>query len=212
MRDAERWLARKVYERGHFDRVIEGYREVQKPLRAFSPGGRATVERLISQVFPPATSLLPVHILDLEHDGFIERHVDHVGYSGTSIVGLSLLTDGVMTLHHEPRGYHEPRRAAEAGPPDEKDDGAPWLALRLPRRSLYVLRGPARYEWAHAVPLAPPPALEEEAPAASAGAGLGDDGRGGVAQRGRRLSIILRDERIEGAPRGEDAPAAAAGA
>ena len=81
VRDAERWLARKSYERGHFDRVIEGYREVQKPLRAFSPGGRATLERLIAAVFPPSTSLLPVHVLDLEEDGYAAP-VTRLGVAG----------------------------------------------------------------------------------------------------------------------------------
>ena len=66
-------------------------REVQKPVRAFSPGGRAALERLIAAVFQPSTPLLPVHVLDLEAEGRISKHVDHVEYSGESIVGLSLL-------------------------------------------------------------------------------------------------------------------------
>lgn len=120
---------------------------------------------------PPArTQLLPVHILDLAADGFISRHVDHVEYSGESIVGLSLLTDAVMTLHYEPpstpadgEGRQEtgegetshPRHDQRHGSgtvSDGRGRGGPVLALRLPRRSLYILRGAARYEWAHAIP------------------------------------------------------------
>ena len=95
-----------------------------------------------------------------------------MAYSGEAIVGLSLLSGCVMTLHHEPRGYHD-----AFGDAAVTDDGAPWLPLRLPRRSLYVLRGPARFEWAHAVPQTLP---------------WGSD-RGGESTRERRVSLIFRD-------------------
>ena len=182
VREAERWLSRKDYEHGHFDRVIVGYREVQKPLRAFSPRSRAVLDRLVAAAFTPdaARTLLPVHVLDLAADGYIAKHVDHVGYSGESIVGLSLLSGCTMTLHHEPRGYHDAFGAAATD-----DDGAPWLAMRLPRRSLYVLRGAARYEWAHAV--------RAPAPPGRLGSGGDAPGDGGDAARGRRIALIFRD-------------------
>ena len=50
--DAERWLARKPYEEGHFDRVITSYREAQKPLRSFGSANRGTLERLAAFAFP----------------------------------------------------------------------------------------------------------------------------------------------------------------
>ena len=131
LRECDKWLAKKPYEGGHFDRVIAGYRELQKPLRGFSPASRAVLERLSASAFDGASKVLPVHLLDLEPAGVISRHVDHVEYSGGLIVGLSLLSDAVMTLHHEASGAS--------------------LPLYLPRRSLYVLRGAARYEWAHSL-------------------------------------------------------------
>jgi hypothetical protein len=145
-------------------------------------------------------SLLPVHVLDLESGGVISRHVDHTEYSGGSIVGLSLLTDAVMTLHHEPPetpppggGEGEEQQGAARGGAtttttseaaadrygqvsDGRGAGGPLLPLRLPRRSLYILRGPARYEWAHALPLS----FEW------------DDGTT-LTRTGRRLALIFRD-------------------
>ena len=59
---------------------------------------------------------------------------------------------------------------------DGRGEGGAWLRLRLPRRSLYVLRGEARYEWAHAMPLA-----QEW-----------DDGVA-LPPRGRRVALIFRE-------------------
>lgn len=194
VREANKWLAKLKWEHGHFDRVITGYRECQKPLRAFTPGSRQILERLVAFAFPPDAHVLPVHVLDLHEEGHIMRHVDHVDYSGSSIVGLSLLTGATMTLHHEPRGFHDPPRPPATADAKGRDGGdmpeplaadtAPWLALTLPRRSLYVLRGAARYEWAHAI---------------SRYSGLTADGKPGAEQtpRGRRLAMIFRDAKEE---------------
>ena len=131
------------------------------------------------------SQLLPVHVLELGEDGYISQHVDHVEYSGGSIVGLSLLTDALMTLHHV--GPHaadtkgEASTAEDHSRPDQAGENAPWLPMLLPRRSLYVLRGAARYEWSHAVPLDrslwPGPPEEAE----------------GLKTRGRRIAMIFRD-------------------
>ena len=98
---AEKWLAKRRYEPGHFDGVITNYRELQQPLRRFSEANRAVIERVQRVALPDPPPLLPVHILDLGPDAEISRHVDHVEYSGAYIVGLSLLSDAVMRLHHE---------------------------------------------------------------------------------------------------------------
>ena len=213
VRETEAWLQRRPYEGGHFDGVIKGYREVQKPLRAFSPASRAVLDRLIAATFPADAPLLPVHILDLQPDGAISKHVDHVEYSGDAIVGLSLLSSAVMTLHHEPRGYHDvpaapPRGGGDGGGADSAGQAteatggeavdaeggydAPWLALRLPRRSLYVLRGAARYEWAHAMTLDSRVPRLREAFEGNQEA-LAGEGGGDGSSRGRRLALILRD-------------------
>jgi alkylated DNA repair dioxygenase AlkB len=95
------------------------------------------------------------------------RHVDHLEYSGGHIVGLSLLSHAVMLLEAEAE--------AHAGAAFE---------LLLPPRSLYVLRGEARYRWGHSVPLE-----------------VSFEGRP-LQPKGRRISILLRDRPPEksGAP------------
>ena len=96
-----------------------------------------------------------MHVLDLLPEGSIGRHVDHVEYSGQYILGLSLASHAVMRLLHQ------------------SSDSA--CELLLPRRSLYLLHGPARYEWAHEVPAQPTFEGRELPP------------------KGRRVSILLRD-------------------
>lgn len=131
--DVDRFFIRKRYEGGHFDKVITQYREVQKQARFFSEDNRQVLKRVRDTVFPPDAQLLPVHILDLAAEGEIGPHVDHVEYSGRFIVGLSLLTDAVMTLRHQ----HSDVLAR----------------ILLPRRSLYVMVDESRYDWEHAIPL-----------------------------------------------------------
>lgn len=99
--------------------------------------------------FPKGSSLLgPVHILDLDKAGYIKPHVDSVKvclsftvvcvvytvflffmsfiflsfqFCGSTITGLSLLSDSIMRLVPE-------------------NNSAEWLNLLLSRRSLYILR------------------------------------------------------------------------
>ena len=58
--------------------------------------------------------------------------------------------------------------------PDEAY-AVPWLPMRVPRRSLYIMRDAARYEWSHALPLEQP------------------WDTGGSQPRGRRVALIFRD-------------------
>ena len=152
---ADGWLARRRYEPGHFDGVITQYRELQQPLRRFSCGNQRVIERLLALALPAHTDVLPVHILDLLPEGEIGTHVDHQEYSGAHIVGLSLLSHAVMTLKREECGSR--------------------CELLLPRRSLYVLSGAARYEWAHEVAAQP---VFEGVP---------------MPAKQRRLSLLFRD-------------------
>mmetsp|Transcript_495 Transcript_495/g.1417 ORF Transcript_495/g.1417 Transcript_495/m.1417 type:complete len:227 (+) Transcript_495:114-794(+) len=162
--EADRYLRARRYEAGHFDGVIRHYRELQRPLRSWSSASRSLFERVASlAALPSGAELLPVHVLDLEAHGEISRHVDHVEYSGESIVGLSLLSHAVMLLQHE----------AETAA----------FELLLPRRSLYVLRGEARYRWAHSLPLQP--SFEGQS----------------LPPKSRRISVILRDRPPNEAPR-----------
>jgi len=81
---------------------------------------------------------LPVHVLDLAADGYITPHVDSVKFSGDLVCGVSLLSSAVMTL-------------APEGPPEIASAFDAKARLYLPRRSLYVLSGNARYHFTHSV-------------------------------------------------------------
>lgn len=131
VKDIERWFVRKRYDSGHFDKVITQYREIQKPLNRFCEENQRVLLRVRDMGFPSSTDLLPVHILDLAADGEIGPHVDHIEYSGRAIVGLSLLTNVVMTLRHQ------------------RSDAVAHFVL--PRRSLYIMADEARYNWSHAI-------------------------------------------------------------
>ena len=132
---ADSWFAGKPYEPGHFDGVASQYREIQKPPRRFSRANRAIIDRLALATLPAGVPLMPIHLLDLHAEGAIGRHVDHTEYSGAYIVGLSLLSEAVMELHHE--------------------HSTSSIEMLLPRRSAYVLTAEARYQWAHVLPKEP---------------------------------------------------------
>jgi alkylated DNA repair protein alkB family protein 7 len=160
--EAQASLRRRQYEKGHWDGVIRGFREAQKPLGAWPAGCRAVFERVHARFPSPSTQapMPSVHVLDLAADGVIQRHVDSVKFSGDIVAGISLLSDGVMRLRHE------------------TSDAV--IALHLPARSLYMLCGEARYHWGHEVP-----------------AGTVDF-KGTPVTRGRRVSLIIRDELATG--------------
>ncbi|XP_026516378.1 alpha-ketoglutarate-dependent dioxygenase alkB homolog 7, mitochondrial [Terrapene carolina triunguis] len=67
----------------------------------------------------------------LRFEGLAET-LHKLWFCGCTIAGLSLLSSSVMRL------------VSEQNPED-------WMDLLLPRRSLYILRGPARYEFTHEI-------------------------------------------------------------
>ena len=83
--------------------------------------------------------------------------MDSVKFSGGVVAGLSLVSAAVMRLV---------RQDAQGAVSEADED---HVDLLLAPGSLYVLQGPARFEYAHAI-------VED-------------------AGRGRRLSVIFRDER-----------------
>ena len=89
----------------------------------------------------------------------LSPHVDSVKFSGGVVCGVSLLSHAHMTLQHE----------------DVEAHGDAAVDLYLPRRSLYILSGPARYQFTHAIK---------------------EGGGGGGAERSRRVSLIFRDEKV----------------
>ncbi|KAM9434103.1 alpha-ketoglutarate-dependent dioxygenase alkB homolog 7, mitochondrial [Clarias gariepinus] len=129
--ELEPGLKRKRYEFDHWDHAIHGFRETER----LQWGGvcAAVVERIRAQAFPQGCPLLgPVHVLDLDKTGFIKAHVDSVKFCGSTIAGVSLLSDSIMRLVHEEN-------------PEEHVD------LFLQRRSLYILRDEVRFNFTHEI-------------------------------------------------------------
>uniref|UniRef100_A0A8C6T6H5 Alpha-ketoglutarate-dependent dioxygenase alkB homolog 7, mitochondrial n=1 Tax=Neogobius melanostomus TaxID=47308 RepID=A0A8C6T6H5_9GOBI len=131
LKELEPGLKRKRYEFDHWDNAIHGYRETERA--TWGPACAAVLNRVRSVAFPPDSALLgPVHVLDLDKKGYIKPHIDSVKFCGSTIAGLSLLSDSVMRL-------------VKQDCPDE------WLDLLLPQYSLYIMRDEARYQFTHEI-------------------------------------------------------------
>ncbi|XP_043236056.1 alpha-ketoglutarate-dependent dioxygenase alkB homolog 7, mitochondrial-like [Amphibalanus amphitrite] len=151
------YLRRMRYEFDHWDDAIHGFRETER--LHWRPQNERVLERVRHLAMPPGTPPLKhVHVLDLAADGVIKPHVDSTRFCGSVIAGVSLLSDAVMRLV----SCAEPTRRLDA---------------LLPRRSLYIMRHTARYDYTHEV-------LSE---AESRFAGQ-------LVPRSRRISIICRNE------------------
>ncbi|XP_006265670.1 alpha-ketoglutarate-dependent dioxygenase alkB homolog 7, mitochondrial [Alligator mississippiensis] len=130
-RELEPQLRRRHYQFDHWDGAIHGFRETEKS--HWSAECQQILERVRAAALPPNIPHLgPVHVLDLDKNGYIKPHVDSVKFCGCTIAGLSLLSASVMRL------------VSEENPED-------WLDMLLPPCSLYILRGPARYNFTHQI-------------------------------------------------------------
>ncbi|XP_078387408.1 alpha-ketoglutarate-dependent dioxygenase alkB homolog 7, mitochondrial [Cetorhinus maximus] len=155
LRELEPRLQRQRYQREHWDQVIHGYREIEKS--HWTEQSESIVQRLRDIAFSPGVPQLSmVHVLDLEKTGFINPHVDSVKFCGDTIAGLCLLSGSVMRLLSE-------------------DNDVDRVDLLLERRSVYILRGVARYRFSHQI-------LRDEE------SFFGEQ----KVPRGRRVSIICR--------------------
>lgn len=131
LEELEPGLKRKRYEFDHWDNAIHGYRETERV--SWGPVCAQVLNRVRSVAFPLDSPLLgPVHVLDLDQRGFIKPHIDSVKFCGSTIAGLSLLSDSVMRL-------------VKQDTPDEQ------LDLLLPQFSLYIMRDEARYQFTHEI-------------------------------------------------------------
>ncbi|XP_004558535.1 alpha-ketoglutarate-dependent dioxygenase alkB homolog 7, mitochondrial [Maylandia zebra] len=131
LRELDPGLKKKRYEFDHWDDAIHGYRETER-LR-WGAACEEILNRVRSTAFPECSQLLgPVHVIDLDKTGYIKPHIDSVKFCGSTIAGLSLLSDSIMRLVKE-------------------DTPSEWLDLLLSRRSLYILRDQARYKFTHEI-------------------------------------------------------------
>ncbi|XP_044514412.1 alpha-ketoglutarate-dependent dioxygenase alkB homolog 7, mitochondrial [Gracilinanus agilis] len=130
-RELDPELRRRRYEYDHWDEAIHGFRETEKS--HWSEASQAILQRVRAAAFPPALAQFPmVHVLDLHQNGYIKPHVDSIKFCGSIIAGLSLLSPSVMRLV-------------------DTQDPQEWLELLLEPGSLYILRGPARYDFSHQI-------------------------------------------------------------
>ena len=128
--ECERSLRRRRYETGHWDGVIESFREITK--RDWTVESRKVFERLIESDAVSKLGLsefLPPHVLDLSKDGFIKPHIDSIIASGQMVAGISLLSPAIMVLSR----------------------GSESIRILLPPRSFYVLSSTARFEFKHEI-------------------------------------------------------------
>ncbi|KAG5684183.1 hypothetical protein PVAND_013423 [Polypedilum vanderplanki] len=173
--EIEPYLKRLRYERDHWDEAINGFRETER--KSWFPQNREIINRLIATSFPHQSSILPhIHVLDLAKDGVILPHVDSVRYCGTTISGISLLSDSIMKLV---QSKEDPFAAADGYRSQPKNDDPTLYSCKilLKRYSLYIMSNSARYYFTHEI--------------------LKDDEsffKGQKIERDRRISIICRNE------------------
>lgn len=100
------------WNKGHFDGKIRNYREyLTQDLMKFPTLEHLMKTRISDRML--GKDLLPVHILELNHDGEILPHIDNIKYSGSLIAGLSLQRDSILTLSNssESESIEMPRRS-----------------------------------------------------------------------------------------------------
>ncbi|CAH1719017.1 unnamed protein product [Chironomus riparius] len=173
--EIEPYLKRLKYERDHWDDAINVFRETER--KSWFPQNRTIINRLIQTAFKKGTSTLPhIHVLDLAADGVIKAHVDSVRFCGTTISGISLLTDAIMKLVQSPT---DPFEAPDEYRQQPKNDTANLYSCKVlvRRRSLYIMSNSARYKFTHEI-------LRNEESMF----------RGQKVEKGRRISVICRDE------------------
>ncbi|XP_020280217.1 alpha-ketoglutarate-dependent dioxygenase alkB homolog 7, mitochondrial-like isoform X1 [Pseudomyrmex gracilis] len=132
VREVDPYMKRLRYEFSHWDNAIHGYRETE--WKNWSDDSSKILDKIRRKAFSPDMAQLQlVHILDLAAEGWIKPHIDSIRFCGSIIAGLSLMSDSVMRLTME--GH-------------EKEYTECFL---LPRRSLYIMSGTARYKYNHEI-------------------------------------------------------------
>jgi alkylated DNA repair protein alkB family protein 7 len=157
LNEVEKYISRLRYKFDHWDNAIHGFRETEN--KSWNENNAKIIKRVQSLAFGTQFVPLPfVHVLDISKKGYIKPHVDAVRFCGDTIAGMCLLSSCVMRLALE-------------------TDSSKYGDVYLPRRSLYIMKNRARYEFTHEV-------LKEEASVF----------RNQTIPRERRISIICRCE------------------
>ncbi|CAI6359739.1 unnamed protein product [Macrosiphum euphorbiae] len=159
--EIEKSLKRLRYQHDHWDDAIHGYRETEI-IKWKDQNNSNVIQKLRNRVFAESVTeqMQRVHVLDLCDKGYVKPHIDSIRFCGNIIAGLSLLSDSVMRLA------------------DEKHPDTYVVYALLPRRSLYIMKDSARYQYTHEI--------------LSDGAASVFNDRQIV--RERRVSIVMRNE------------------
>lgn len=172
----------KRYQGNHWDDVIYKYKESQISMENIPYEIQKIFLRLIDEIQvkcnKTGTTMLAPHVIDLHKDGSIAPHVDSIKFSGDIVSGLSLLSTRVLRL--TPDRYH-PRPLDQPQLPNQID-------ILLRPRSLYILTGPLRYNYAHAI-------LGRNSLSEEIGDGL-EESTNPWNEFDRRISIIFRDASV----------------
>ncbi|XP_059620988.1 alpha-ketoglutarate-dependent dioxygenase alkB homolog 7, mitochondrial [Phlebotomus argentipes] len=153
LEEIEPYLQRMRYEFDHWDDAIHGFRETER--QHWYPYNKATIERIRNLAFKDE-ALPHVHILDLAEEGVIKPHVDSVRYCGSTIAGVSLLSDSVMRLVRiDEKKYQQNAESDYRKQPDKSAENSTdpgyFVNILLPKRSLYIMRKSARYNFTHEI-------------------------------------------------------------
>lgn len=146
-----------LYVGDHWDSVITAYKETELHPKRVPPNVQSTLDEfkaLVRRVLDrPDEEFLPLHVIDLDSSGYIGGHVDSIKFSGDFIAGLSLLSTRTMVLERAKvedvdaeivAKYCEERKQAAIEMPE-------CIPVVLPPRSMYIITGPLRYQYTHAV-------------------------------------------------------------
>lgn len=174
LKEIDPYLKRLKYEFDHWDDAIQGFRETER--QKWYPDNKKILNRVLETAFPKESVLPHVHILDLAEDGVIKPHVDSVRYCGSTISGISLLSDAVMRLVRiDEKEYKD--NADYRNKPSPLGDKGFYADVLLKQRSLYIMSHTSRYNFTHEI-------LSNET----------SSFKGSPVKKTRRVSIICRNE------------------
>jgi alkylated DNA repair protein alkB homolog 7 len=149
------FLLRRRYEKGHWDAVITGYKEVELHDDSVSTTIREIFDRTRQHLgerhlnYHPI-QWLPCHAIDLKREGQLKAHVDSVRFSGGLVAGISLLSSSIMRLIPDDDGDDDDDDESadkETTTFNEGDRG--HIDVLLPPNSLYALTGDGRFKYSH---------------------------------------------------------------
>ncbi|KAJ6649120.1 Alpha-ketoglutarate-dependent dioxygenase alkB like 7, mitochondrial, partial [Pseudolycoriella hygida] len=152
--EVDPYMKRLKYEFDHWDDAIHGFRETER--KHWYPHNKKVIQKIAEIAFKG--QIMPhIHILDLAENGVIKPHVDSSRYCGTTIAGLSLLSDSVMRLvRTDETKYMQTKNGSNADeyrtlPKSLNATSSFYADVLLKQRSLYIMRDTSRYNFTHEI-------------------------------------------------------------